>query len=206
MKKNIHIIIGLILIFIGLVISVFGLINTGINFNPNSFKGQITMTHDFEFVELNSIIYEGHVGDIEVIRTNTEFIKVKTKRNPSAKLDLKTIDGVLYIKQDEISLVGNNECEIIIEMPKDKTIDLSVSINLGEVEIKNSNIKNINISINVGEVDIDNVNFTNLYVFVSVGDIDINTGDTKDNYTINGEGSGSKIINANTNLGELNIN
>ena len=51
MKKNIHIIIGLILIFIGLVISVFGLINTGINFNPNSFKGQITMTHDFEFVE-----------------------------------------------------------------------------------------------------------------------------------------------------------
>lgn len=206
MKKNVHVIIGLILIFAGLLTTITGLTNIGFKFENGSFRGEIIKGYYYDVVELKGIVYEGHVGDIEVKRTSTEFIKVTTINSSGAKLELKDVDNILYIKQSEVNIIGNKKCNIIVEMPKDKTIDLTVNVNVGEVEIENSSVDNINISINVGDVEIENAYFTNLNVVVSVGDIDINTPDTKNNYVINGEGSGSKTINAITKYGELNIN
>jgi DUF4097 and DUF4098 domain-containing protein YvlB len=203
MKK--WVIIGLSLFFIGLIVCVVGLANANYNFKINEVLKQEIKEYVYNETEFDSIEYDGKVADIRIKTSTTNEVVVTTKTKGNIKFELKVIDKTLNIEQDILGGFNNNICEIVIEIPSDKNIDIEINNNIGDIDINKVKSENIYISINVGSIEINNVDFNELDIRTSVGDIEIDLIDSKDNYTINNKGNGSKIIKAKANVGEVEV-
>lgn len=203
MKK--WLIIGSVLFFIGIIVCVIGLANANYNFNINEIFQQETEEYTYSENEINSIEYDGKVGNIRVISSTKKDIVIKIKIKGNLKFDLNVKNEILYINQDIFGSFNSNICEVVIEIPSSKNVDLEIKNNVGDIDINRVKSHNIYVNINVGSIEINNVDFNDLDIRTSVGDIEIDLIDSKNNYVVNGKGTGSKIIKARANIGEIEI-
>ena len=122
---------------------------------------------------------------------------------------------------------GTNNCRIILTVPAGTELSqINIDSNVGDVKLRSIVAGDIDINLNVGEISIRQSKFDKVDADTNVGEIDIDADGDIDDYTIsastdvgdvringkgfkhsyNSKGNTNKMIKANTNVGEININ
>ena len=204
MKLKGFIITGLLLIVAGFIVSIVGFSNEEFDLGNIGFAPTIE-TYQYNVDEIDTIIYDSDVDELEIRPAAGNQIQIITKCVNGFGYTINIEGKSLVIEQFSDSIFANDSCEVIIEIPQNALVNLDIEIDTGEVEIKNVKASNVSVLLDIGNVDITSVSFSNLNVEVDVGDIDINLNGSPADYTINGKGTGSKIVTAKTDIGELDI-
>lgn len=156
--------------------------------------------------------------------TNTPLI-IKVPSSLEIDYSIEINGGVININQikgKNVDLDVNAGTISISELSSSK---LDISLNAGALEVNNLISSYIDVSVNAGAASLKNVNASNVDISVSagacsyegivekIGNFSISAGslsvtltDGKDNYTINGIGSGPSIITTSKSAGSLDIN
>ena len=204
MKLKYFIISGLLLIVIGLVACMVGYTNEGFDQSFDELTTEVS-TKTYSLEEVSKISFDSNVDELKIISSTGNEIKITTSVKGGFYYDMNVEGKVLNIEKDSNSIFTNGSCEVVIEIPSSAIIDLEINVDTGEVDIENIKSSNINVEVNVGNAEIKNTDFVNLDVEVEVGDIDLNLMGSSSDYTINGKGTGSKIIKTKTDIGETDI-
>ena len=177
--------------------------------------------------EFTTLDVDGSVMRLNIKQGDTYRISAEYNRN-YLKPEVNVKNGKLSVSQPASKNFyrGSTRCEVTIYIPGGKKLDdAAISIDVGEINLKDFNCEKLSASTDVGELSISNVDFINLYAESDVGELSIKTVNPLQEYNldlstdigeirIDGEQkrhnfnqtgtSGKKII-AKTNIGELRI-
>lgn len=175
--------------------------------------------------EFSKIKMDVKVSSVTIEEGNEYSFRADFNR-PSLKPEYTITNGELYVTQKSVHKSGNNNCHIVITVPRFTQLEkLDVTVNVGELNMRNLSFIEGNITNNVGEIDVKNVTFDNLDVENNVGEIDIYPTADFEEYSLDLEtnigevhvdgnnhkkqysskGTTDKYIRAKTNVGEISI-
>lgn len=153
---------------------------------------------------------------------SVQYGELRTKRNKLAsKLTLSDTDGKLRIVEDT-KLVGKltpfhfSKIKIFVTLPADRTYDLTLDGNTGDIDFKgNGKLNNLILSTDTGDIDTENAVITcegGMEIDVDTGDVELGTFTTKslniesDTGDINlKDGTASEKIELSTDTGDMEI-
>lgn len=191
------------------------------SYDINSEKSNITVRGQ----EFSKIKMDVKVSSVTIEEGDDYSFRADFNR-PSLKPEYTITNGELYVTQKSVHKSGNNNCHIVITVPRFTQLEkLDVTVNVGELNIRNLSFYEGNITNNVGEIDVKNVTFDNLDVVNNVGEIDIYPTEDFEEYSLDLEtnigevhvdgnnhkkqysskGTTDKYIRAKTNVGEISI-
>ena len=176
----------------------------------------------FDEIEIDSQILS-----IEIVNSK-DYGAYANFNKESLKPSLKIQNGKLYVSQNikKGKTFGNNNASLRITVPEDVELsNLYVNNNVGAVYLNKISVDKIKISNNVGEISIKDCIFSKLTADTNVGEIELNNSASYDDYEIraktdvgelnvlgksykhsyNQNGTDSKSIELNTNVGEISI-
>lgn len=166
------------------------------SFSFNTEISNFKETIDSDIDEFKDIKLNVKVSEVIIEEEGTKFHFYATYNRENLKPDFKIENGTLYVNQNKGSKNGNNNCKIIITVPRFTDLEnVDVTVNVGELDISNIRCEKAKLKTNVGEIDINDVHFTKLDVENNVGEIDIHTVYGIDEYSLDLE----------TNIGEVNV-
>ncbi|MBR2384134.1 MAG: hypothetical protein IKA99_00845 [Clostridia bacterium] len=183
-------------------------------------KQVVEITNEDEIATIEKIDLKLSTADVKYLYHDENKIIIEGYKLCSRKGELfeevstKIENGTLSIRLDrkkvswfQIGAFGENQ--IIIKMPKDMKVELSVELSTGDVFIGESNksyvFSNINITTSTGDVSlVGDINCQTANIKNSTGDTYINGKLTVNNFTRNAD-TGDFIVNAKINADKITV-
>lgn len=134
----------------------------------------------FENIDVNSNVME------LTVKPGREFHIYSTYNNQRYMPEFDVKNGTLHVRQNfPKSHTGNINCKVEITIPENTVLDnIDIKNNVGEINLKNFEAKEIKAETNVGEISVDSLDFNNLKLENNVGEISIHTLESSDKYNI----------------------
>lgn len=210
MKKNIYLTIiwGITILAI-----IFGTFYHSTNWGEKFFDklGIKIPSHTQYFDEtlniFDKISFDVDLSGIEIITGNDYHISYECTENLIPEYEVK--DGTLQVTQTSRNphfpkRNGNDNCEIIITVPKDVSLsDITGYCDLGDVELNNLTADNISITCDLGAAALSNVSAASISCDCNLGSCEIDDC-YFDNLTINND-LGSVDVNGNISLSDYTM-
>lgn len=176
---------------------------------------------DFDSIKIDCQI--GHIKIEEGSSFRLESTFNKEYLRPLYSVQNKTLK---ITQQQRRGPNGNNNCRIHITVPAGVVFDsVDIDSNVGDIYINDLSGKKLDTDLNVGEVRIHDVAFDNIDIDNNVGEISVSLKDNLKDYSMSlstdvgvvnvdgkthkrhysSNGKGSKKLNINTNVGEVNV-
>lgn len=132
---------------------------------------------------ITAINISSTIGDIRILPSDTDKIKVTYAVGNNLICDIKSENGILNISQfldkslkkwydNILSFNFNADYYILLEIPKNFTADINISAQYGDAEITGVN-GNLTVEADFGDVEIESCNFKKLRASLDCGDIEV---------------------------------
>jgi hypothetical protein len=151
----------------------------------------------FASQEIDYILLDGNVADITIIQSKTNDIKITQysmkKIEKSMEYHSEISNGILNIKDNSgqvdwfMGIKGSAGISFEIQVPVNKTVELKVDLNKGNLQIVDLSFNSVEIAINKsGNIDVSNVVLKSTSeIYTHAGDIDIKFSSDSDSFEVN---------------------
>ena len=182
--STIFILVAVGLIVIGAVLSICAFVVVKFDISRFSLK-----KYDFTVIEFDEKITDIKIdtveSDVTLVLTDSDKCKIECKENVKTPHTFTLADGVLSISvednrkiTDHISLLGNDNGQIIVYLPEKDFSNLEITNQTGDISLpKSLSFENIKINARTGDVNIGSAVIRDLTVKLTTGDVFIRGAD-----------------------------
>lgn len=181
-----------ICVFILLLLCIFSLLIGGWFMHKKLVKEEV-----FASQEIDAILLDGNIADIIITQSKTNDIKITQysmrKIERAMEYHSEISNGVLDIKDNSgqvdwfMGIQGGAGISFEIQVPVDKTVELKIDLNKGNLQIADLTFSSVVIAINKsGNIDFNDIILkNNSEIYTCEGNIDIKFSSDSDNFEVN---------------------
>lgn len=168
---------------------------------------------------IDTILFDGNIADVTIIQSKSNEFKISQysmKRiEKSMEYQSESSNGDLHIKDNSVQvnwlmgIKGSAGISYEIQVPIDKTIELKINLNKGNLNITDGIFSSLNLAIDKG----GNINLTNITlesdseIYTYAGNIDVKFNSDSSNIMVNAIAtSGNKTIDSKYLQGKYQLN
>lgn len=151
----------------------------------------------FTSQDIDAILLDGNIADITITQSRMNDLKIKQysmkKIEKSMEYQSEISNGALNIKDhsDQVAwfmgIKGSAGISYEIQIPIDKTVELKINLNKGNIQLADGTFSSVDIVINKsGNIELDNtVLKNNSEIYTCAGNIDIKFSFDSENFEVN---------------------
>lgn len=151
----------------------------------------------FAWQDIDAIILDGNIADITISQIKANDLKINQysmrKIGKSMEYQSEISNGALYIKDNSdqvdwlMGIKGSAGISYVIQIPIDKTVELKINLNKGNIQLANGTFSSIDIVINKnGNIELGNTALkNNSEIYTCAGNIDIKFSSDSENCEVN---------------------
>lgn len=168
------IIAGCCIIFIGIIILVIALGLNGwtlrLHFSTEEFNSE---------QEINKVVVDKSVGSMKINYYDGDKIQIFYPTSNNYEVSVKYDDGCVRVtsrrpKWFEFSIWLAHIPETVINLPKDTTFELDLTVNAGSLRIQEGQYSKVRITVNAGSLRANNIECDTFNAKVNAGSMNIN--------------------------------
>lgn len=150
----------------------------------------------FASQDIDAILLDGNIADITVTQSKTNDLEIKQysmrKIEKSMEYQSEISNGVLNIKDNSdqvdwfMGIKGSAGVSYEIQIPIDKTVELKINLNKGNIKLADGTFSSIDFVINKsGNIELGNTALkNNSEIYTCAGNIDIKFSSDNENFEV----------------------